>query len=179
MVYELLTGDVPFTGDTAISLAYQRLHNDVPLPSRAIAGVPPALDAFVARACSRDPRDRYADGQAMADALADVAEQLHLPAFTVPAPRSSAEQRAAVGLYDAQRNQPHIPGAAEPTGMVAPGPPPRWERRWRAPSPSGRRWPFPVHGTPGPRPCAPRSPRSCRPRPHRAAAGPARTSRSH
>ncbi|BDH58075.1 serine/threonine protein kinase [Tsukamurella sp. PLM1] len=126
LVYELLTGQVPFTGDTAISLAYQRLHNDVPPPSAAIAGVPPEFDEFVARATDRDPSRRYADGFAMADALTTIADELDLPPFTVPAPRSSAEQRAAAAMYDAQRGQPLIPAAAEPTGALMPDatPPP-------------------------------------------------------
>ncbi|NKY19190.1 Stk1 family PASTA domain-containing Ser/Thr kinase [Tsukamurella spumae] len=123
LAYELLTGQVPFTGDTAISLAYQRLHNDVPPPSAAIAGVPPEFDEFVARATDRDPSRRYADGFAMADALSAIAEDLDLPPFTVPAPQSSAEQRAAAAMYDAQRGQPLIPAAAEPTGALMPGAP--------------------------------------------------------
>ncbi|GAA1105225.1 Stk1 family PASTA domain-containing Ser/Thr kinase [Tsukamurella strandjordii] len=128
LVYELLTGAVPFTGDTAISLAYQRLHNDVPAPSASIAGVPPEFDEFVARATDRDPSRRYTDGFAMAEALAAIADNLELPSFTVPAPQSSAEQRAAAAMYDAQRNQPLIPAAADPTsalpaGAQAPAPP--------------------------------------------------------
>ncbi|TWS25867.1 Stk1 family PASTA domain-containing Ser/Thr kinase [Tsukamurella sputi] len=122
LVYELLTGQVPFTGDTAISLAYQRLHNDVPPPSAAIAGVPPEFDEFVARATHRDPAQRYADGFAMAEALSAMADELDLPPFTVPAPQSSAEQRAAAAMY-AQRGEPLIPAAAEPTGALMPGQP--------------------------------------------------------
>ncbi len=122
LVYELLTGQVPFTGDTAISLAYQRLHNDVPRPGAAIAGVPPEFDEFVARATDRDPARRYADGFAMAEALSAIAEDLDLPPFTVPAPQSSAEQRAAAAMY-AQRGEPLIPAAAEPTGALMPGQP--------------------------------------------------------
>ena len=122
LVYELLTGQVPFTGDTAISLAYQRLHNDVPPPSAAIAGVPEEFDEFVARATHRDPAQRYADGFAMAEALSTMADELDLPPFTVPAPQSSAEQRAAAAMY-AQRGEPLIPAAAEPTGALMPGQP--------------------------------------------------------
>lgn len=122
LVYELLTGQVPFTGDTAISLAYQRLHNDVPRPGAAIAGVPPEFDEFVARATDRDPARRYVDGFAMAEALSAIAEDLDLPPFTVPAPQSSAEQRAAAAMY-AQRGEPLIPAAAEPTGALLAGQP--------------------------------------------------------
>ncbi|TWS19666.1 Stk1 family PASTA domain-containing Ser/Thr kinase [Tsukamurella asaccharolytica] len=123
LVYELLTGQVPFTGDTAISLAYQRLHNDVPRPGAAIAGVPPEFDEFVARATDRDPSRRYTDGFAMAEALSAITDELDLPPFTVPAPQSSAEQRAAAAMY-AQRGEPLIPAAAEPTGALLPGVPP-------------------------------------------------------
>lgn len=122
LVYELLTGQVPFTGDTAISLAYQRLHNDVPRPGAAIAGVPPEFDDFVARATHRDAAQRYTDGFAMAEALRTIAEDLDLPPFTVPAPQSSAEQRAAAAMYR-QRGEPLIPAAAEPTGALMPGQP--------------------------------------------------------
>ncbi|WP_461166897.1 Stk1 family PASTA domain-containing Ser/Thr kinase [Tsukamurella serpentis] len=135
LVYELLTGQVPFTGDTAISLAYQRLHNDVPAPSTKIAGVPPEFDEFVARATDRDPSRRYADGFAMAQALTEIADDLDLPPFTVPAPDSSAEQRAAAAMYDARQGRPLIPAAAEPTSALGSG----------APVP-----PFPPAGTPGP-----------------------------
>ncbi|WP_019204236.1 Stk1 family PASTA domain-containing Ser/Thr kinase [Tsukamurella sp. 1534] len=123
LAYELLTGAVPFTGDTAISLAYQRLHNDVPAPGSAIAGVPPEFDEFVAIATDRDPRRRFTDGFVMAEALTELSDKLDLPPFTVPAPRSSAEQRAAAAMYDGHRNQPLIPAAAEPTSSLPAGEP--------------------------------------------------------
>jgi beta-lactam-binding protein with PASTA domain/tRNA A-37 threonylcarbamoyl transferase component Bud32 len=119
MAYELLTGEVPFTGDTPISLAYQRLHNDVPAPSAAIAGVPRELDDFIARATARDPERRYADGTAMAKALADIATELHLPRFTVPAPAASAEQRTAAALYAASHAGPIDPSAVDGTAALA------------------------------------------------------------
>ena len=50
LAYELLTGTTPFTGDTALAVAYQRMDNDVPPPSTQIAGIPPQFDEFVLRA---------------------------------------------------------------------------------------------------------------------------------
>src|SRR6201747_737546 len=61
LAYELLTGDTPFTGDNALSVAYQRMDNDVPPPSAAIAGVPAQFDELVLCATARNPADRYAD----------------------------------------------------------------------------------------------------------------------
>ncbi|MFZ0714353.1 protein kinase domain-containing protein, partial [Mycobacterium sp.] len=69
VAYELLTGQTPFSGDTALSVAYQRLDTDVPAPSSVINGVPAPFDELVERATARDPADRYADAQDMAAAL--------------------------------------------------------------------------------------------------------------
>jgi serine/threonine-protein kinase len=95
MTYELLTGRTPFTGDSALSLAYQRLDTDVPPPSAAIDGVPAQFDEFVQRATTRDPTERYADAIEMRADLDAIAEELALPHFRVPAPQNSAQRRSA------------------------------------------------------------------------------------
>ncbi|MGW0162365.1 protein kinase domain-containing protein [Mycobacterium sp. NPDC003323] len=107
LAYELLTGRTPFTGDTALSVAYQRMDNDVPPPSAAIAGVPPQFDALVRRATARDPHARFADAGELGRALDEVIDELGLPAFRVPAPQQSAQHRAATALH----NRP-TPGAS-------------------------------------------------------------------
>ncbi len=94
LTYELLTGHTPFTGDTALSIAYQRLDSDVPPPGTVIDGVPTQFDEFVACATSRDPVQRYADAIEMAADLESIVEELGLPDFRVPAPRNSAQHRA-------------------------------------------------------------------------------------
>ena len=55
LLYELLTGAPPYTGDTAISVAYRHVNCDVPAPSEVAGDVPPELDAFVQRATRREP----------------------------------------------------------------------------------------------------------------------------
>ncbi|MGA7050755.1 MAG: protein kinase, partial [Mycobacterium sp.] len=95
LTYELLTGRAPFSGDSALSIAYQRLDNDVPPASAVIEGVPPQIDEFVARATARDPADRYADAIEMATDMAAIAEELALPEFRVPTPSNSAQHRSA------------------------------------------------------------------------------------
>jgi serine/threonine-protein kinase len=90
LVYELLTGLTPFTGDTTLAVAYQRMDHDVPPPSTAIGGVPRQFDELVQRATSRDPAQRFADAADMLDELDTIAQQLGLPYFLVPAPRNSA-----------------------------------------------------------------------------------------
>ena len=67
VLFELLTGRKPHTGDTPIQVAYAHVHADVPAPSRfSTAGpVPPYLDALVARATSRTASARPADARVL------------------------------------------------------------------------------------------------------------------
>ena len=112
LTYELLTGRTPFTGDSALSIAYQRLDTDVPPPSAAIDGVPPQFDEFVNRATARDPADRYADAVEMGADLDSIAEELALPDFRVPPPRNSAQHRSAA-LHHGRMSQ-HRAAAQQP-----------------------------------------------------------------
>jgi serine/threonine-protein kinase len=54
VTYELLTGKLPFTGETAMSIAYKHLSGRVPSPSATVPAVPAELDGFVASATDRD-----------------------------------------------------------------------------------------------------------------------------
>ncbi|WP_439951756.1 Stk1 family PASTA domain-containing Ser/Thr kinase [Nocardia harenae] len=95
LIFELLTGRAPFTGDNSLSIAYQRIENDVPPPSAFIEGVPPEFDQLVARATAREPSHRFADATEMAAELRGIAASLALPAYRVPAPRESAEHTSS------------------------------------------------------------------------------------
>ncbi|GAA4216019.1 Stk1 family PASTA domain-containing Ser/Thr kinase [Actinocatenispora rupis] len=72
VLYELLTGSVPYRGKDATEVAYQHVECDVPAPSVAIGGLPPALDRLVVRATRRDPAARPADAGAMLAELRQV-----------------------------------------------------------------------------------------------------------
>jgi serine/threonine-protein kinase len=129
LTYELLTGGAPFTGDSPLSVAYQRLDNDVPRPSTVIEGVPAQFDDFVACATARDPADRYADAIEMAAEVDAIAEELDLPDFRVPAPRNSAQHRSAAlhhSQISAQRPAVQPPPAKapvhQPTRQMTRGP---------------------------------------------------------
>lgn len=95
LVYELLTGVTPFTGDTALAVAYQRMDRDVPPPSTVIRGVPRQFDDLVHCATSRDPDQRFADAAEMGEQLDTIAQELDLPYFRVPAPKNSAAHSTA------------------------------------------------------------------------------------
>jgi serine/threonine protein kinase, bacterial len=119
LIYELLTGRTPFTGDTALSIAYQRLDGDVPRPGAAIDGVPPQFDELVARATSRDPAARYADAIEMAAEVDAIADELALPGFRVPAPRNSALHRSTA-LHRSQLLEQRTAPPPQPSQRVDP-----------------------------------------------------------
>lgn len=112
LLFEMLTGTTPFTGDTSLSIAYQRIDNDVPQPSTLIEGVPPEFDDLVVRATERDPDERFADAGAMAAQLRSISAQLQLPAYRVPAPRRTAQQATARTV--ATTRAPDGPARPEP-----------------------------------------------------------------
>jgi serine/threonine-protein kinase len=54
LAYELLTGRLPFTGETSMAIAYKHLSHRVPAPSKIVADLPSGLDGFVGSATERD-----------------------------------------------------------------------------------------------------------------------------
>jgi eukaryotic-like serine/threonine-protein kinase len=61
MLFELLTGRLPFTGDTPLSIAYQHVNSGVPAPSTLAPDIPAAVDQLVLAATARDPAQRLPD----------------------------------------------------------------------------------------------------------------------
>jgi eukaryotic-like serine/threonine-protein kinase len=76
LTFELLTGAKPHTGETPIQVAYKHVHDDVPAPSSLVGDIPPYLDAFVARATSRQRDLRPADAHVMLHQLRRVRHAL-------------------------------------------------------------------------------------------------------
>ncbi|WP_322759384.1 Stk1 family PASTA domain-containing Ser/Thr kinase [Frankia sp. Cr2] len=96
VLYEMLTGQLPHSGSTPMSLAYQSVHGDVPAPSAAVSGIPAALDTLVLRATARDPNRRPSDGAAMLDELRELAAYLPEPGQE-PAPLDGYPDRTHLG----------------------------------------------------------------------------------
>jgi serine/threonine-protein kinase len=59
MLYEMLSGKVPFTGDTSLAVMAQHIQGTIPRLDKVQAGISPQLAAIVARALQRAPDDRY------------------------------------------------------------------------------------------------------------------------
>lgn len=73
VLYELLTGEPPFTGDSPVAVAYQHVREDPNPPSTVYSAVSPALDAIVLKALAKNPLNRY---QSAAELRSDLVRVL-------------------------------------------------------------------------------------------------------
>jgi eukaryotic-like serine/threonine-protein kinase len=104
VLYEMLAGEPPFNGDSAVEIALRHMQAPVPpLPS----GTPRSLERVVARALAKDPADRYQSAAEMAGALARarLGAQTAAPAEAAPrAPSSGAGSTWVAPQYTPRRN---------------------------------------------------------------------------
>ncbi len=76
VLYELLTGKVPFDGDNPVSVALMHINEDMVPPSKLVSGIPPQLEQVVMKATKKYQTERYASADEMYEALENV-EHLH------------------------------------------------------------------------------------------------------
>ncbi|MCE1254530.1 MAG: serine/threonine protein kinase [Anaerolineae bacterium] len=105
MLFEMLSGRPPFSGDNNLVVMAQRLNGDAPRLDKRNPNVTPQVAAIVARCLQRDPNDRYADMPALIEALehpetADTALLERLQGVSLKAPwwRSSAVRAILISL---------------------------------------------------------------------------------
>ena len=80
LFFEMITGSVPYSGESPLSIAYKHVNSDVPPPSSVLTGIPSEADALIISATKRDPALRYQTAQ---DFLSDVRRVRK----TLPAPK--------------------------------------------------------------------------------------------
>jgi serine/threonine-protein kinase len=85
MLFEMVTGTVPFGGDSAVNIAFQHVNSAVPPASSRLADVPPALDELIVRATRREPGARPADAGAFLAELRHVRADIGAPIVPVSA----------------------------------------------------------------------------------------------
>ncbi|MCO7221970.1 Stk1 family PASTA domain-containing Ser/Thr kinase [Klenkia sp. PcliD-1-E] len=104
LLYELVTGAPPFTGDSPVAVAYQHVREDPRTPSSINPEVPPELDAILLKAMSKNPANRYQSAAEMrSDLLRAVAGQrVEATPVMGDAERTSYLGAAGAGGYPGQ-----------------------------------------------------------------------------
>lgn len=59
-LFEMLTGELPFTGDNPITIAFKQVHEDPPMPSEFRADISPQVEQIILKTLNKDPENRYA-----------------------------------------------------------------------------------------------------------------------
>jgi serine/threonine-protein kinase len=96
VLYELLTGAPPFTGDNFMAVAMKHVQEPVPSVREARPDVSPRLDAVVSRAMAKRPEDRFPTTEAMMAAL--EAARADTDGALAPAPVSTPDDGATEGI---------------------------------------------------------------------------------
>ena len=94
LLYELVTGAPPFTGDSPVSVAYQHVREDPRLPSSINPHIPAELDAILLKAMSKNPANRY---QSAADMRNDLLRALAGQRVEATPVMGDAEKTAIIG----------------------------------------------------------------------------------
>lgn len=129
MLFELLTGQVPFEASTPLAVAFRHVNEQVPAPSSRQPGVPDYIDDLVLTATAKNPDDRYPDAWTFAEALQDAQNRLAdeppdaagagAAEARTPTPARTRSRRSAAG-----RSAAAAAGGAAAAGAVAANPRP-------------------------------------------------------
>ncbi|WP_432541147.1 Stk1 family PASTA domain-containing Ser/Thr kinase [Kineococcus sp. SYSU DK002] len=117
MLFEMLTGAPPFTGDSPFTIAYKHVHEAVPPPSTKVPGLPTALDALVLDALAKDPDERPADAGEMLEQLRAVRSSL------TPEQLATRAARPAAAATPGSTTRLGAVAAQEPAGAAPAGEP--------------------------------------------------------
>jgi serine/threonine-protein kinase len=138
VLYELLTGQVPFTGDTPLEIAMKHLSEPPKPPSELRPEVPHDLDLVVLRALAKDPADRYHTAEQMDADLERVLNGLPVGDETASAATAVLAGAGAIAAAaptsvitrptPAAPRHPAPPGATPPAGYYGYEGPPRRRR---------------------------------------------------
>jgi beta-lactam-binding protein with PASTA domain/tRNA A-37 threonylcarbamoyl transferase component Bud32 len=94
LMYELLTGRPPFTGDSPVAIAYQHVRENPVPPSVVDPDIPSWADAIVLKAMAKDPNDRY---QSAAEMRMDVQRAMNGMAVAAPTRLEAYNRTQAMG----------------------------------------------------------------------------------
>ena len=170
MLFELLTGQLPFDADSPLAIAYAHVQEEPPVPSSINSSLPAAVDALVARALKKNPNERFPTAEAMRDECLRIVGSGQSGATPLiigggpPARTSGSSVSSAV--FPTASSAPHTPAPPnvqqpyQPTQAAGFGPstPPPPNNAYPTPTPAPAPAPFNAGGFPPPQAYTPPPP---------------------
>jgi formylglycine-generating enzyme required for sulfatase activity/serine/threonine protein kinase len=132
ILFELLTGQLPFRGSTAAEVMGKILFAEAPLPSQLLSGLSPALDAVCGKAMAKVPEDRYPSMKDFAAVLQDVMKTLAAKGLAGTEGPVKAEKKGD-DIFDLPTTAPEPPPIPKPLSRTIPDPPPATGPKRRQP----------------------------------------------
>ncbi|MFE0508988.1 protein kinase [Streptomyces sp. NPDC058964] len=139
MLFQLVTGRLPFEADSPLAIAYAHVQEEPVAPSSINRSLPPAVDALVARALKKNPNERFPSAESMRDECLRVAASVQAAPPSI-VPGTPSQSGAGVGS-----------AVFPPVGQATPAPTGPVQTPYQptpAPSPYGTAAPAPSYGYP-------------------------------
>ncbi|MEV4624178.1 Stk1 family PASTA domain-containing Ser/Thr kinase [Asanoa sp. NPDC049573] len=121
VLFEMLTGRVPYDGAQPVEVAWQHVDRDVPAPSSLVPGIPPVVDELVARATRRDPQARPTDAGAFLSEVQNARDDLGAANANTAVLRQVSPRTEVIPRVIAEPARPswaRLPGQAEPPAQA-------------------------------------------------------------
>lgn len=125
ILYEMLTGRLPYPGDNPVQVMYQHVNEAPPRPRSLNPDVPPALEMVAMRALAKDPRDRYESAEAMSAAIDHVPSADEATRILAAASTPAEATRLAPGIGGRPPRPP-----SNPPRRAVPAPEPHSTPTW-------------------------------------------------
>jgi hypothetical protein len=103
VLYEMLTGSVPFTGESALAVAMRHVREEMPRPSALASDIPSSLERVILRATEKDPSARFADASELALVLEGFISSGGEPTSTETVPMERTVWPIPGGRYDPEK----------------------------------------------------------------------------
>ncbi|MER6026515.1 protein kinase [Streptomyces sp. NPDC001851] len=97
MLFQLVTGRLPFEADSPLAIAYAHVQEEPVAPSSINRSLPPAVDALIARALKKNPNERFPTAEAMRDECLRVAASFQAAAPSIVPGAAPTQSGAGVG----------------------------------------------------------------------------------
>ncbi len=119
MLFEMLTGRVPYDGDRPVEVAWQHVDRDVPPPSRYAAALPPSIDELVRSATRRDPSARPTDAGALLVSVQAAREGLAGGNAATQRLRPIVQPTVVVSKVEERPSWARLPSPTQPRSRAA------------------------------------------------------------